>query len=154
MLKKLKSLFGKKNYREGIFLVVYKKEKGKNPQYLLLERKLHWKGWEFVKGGKERGESDLDAIKRELKEESGLKMISIQDYKKNGRYLYDKKTAGGRGKIGQTYKLFSVRVKPGKVKIDKVEHSGYKWVGFKRAMELLTWENQGGCLGVVNSKLQ
>ena len=153
MLERFKKLFGKKNYRSGIFLVIYKKERGRRVQYLLLQRKLHWKGWEFTKGGIEKGESELEAIKRELKEECGLKLISFQEYKKKGRYVYDKKTARGRGKQGQTYKLFSARVKPGKVKIDKLEHSGYRWVGFKRAMELLTWENQRGCLRVVDRKI-
>ena len=154
MFEKISWLFkNNKEFRPGIFLVVYKTDKTKKPEYLVLKRKLHWKGWEFTKGGKEKNESDLEAVKRELKEESGLKMISIQSYKKKGRYIYDKKTRNGRGKVGQTFKLYSVRVKPGKVKISKLEHSGYKWADFKTAMKMLTWKNQKECLGIVNKKI-
>ena len=37
-------------YRKIVFIVTYAKLKDKI-YYLILKRKLHWKGWEFVKGG-------------------------------------------------------------------------------------------------------
>ena len=58
-------------FRKGVFIVVYTNDKGKI-KYLLLKRKLHWKGWEFPKGGIKKGEGILKAVKRELKEEAGL----------------------------------------------------------------------------------
>src|SRR3989344_1192122 len=42
--------------RKGVFIIVYRKEKDKL-SYLILKRKLHWKGWEFPKGGIEKGET-------------------------------------------------------------------------------------------------
>jgi len=49
--------------------------------------------------------------------------------------------------------LYSAEVKKGKVKFDKIEHSGYKWMKFKDAVRKLTWKNQKKCLKVVNSCL-
>ncbi len=69
-------------HRKGIFLVTYSKENGKT-KYLILKRKLHWKGWEFPKGGIEPGESIKKTIKRELKEETGLKPLMIKKLKKD-----------------------------------------------------------------------
>jgi hypothetical protein len=55
-------------------------------------------------------------------------------------------------KIGQTYSLFAVKVEKGngKLKLDSVEHNGYKWASFKEAYRKLTWPNQKRCLRIVN----
>lgn len=151
-IKKILKKLSNRKYRVGVFIVVYRKN-GKTINYLLLKRKLHWKGWEFPKGGKKAGESDFDTIKRELKEETGLKFISIQRYGKKGRYKYDKKALKDRNFYGQTYVLYSARVKSEKVKIDRREHTTYKWVGFHKAISMLTWMNQKESLYLVNEKL-
>ena len=132
---------------------MYKKEKNKI-KYLLLKRKLHWKGWEFVKGGKEKNETDKQAILRELREETGLKSIKITSYKLKGKYNYNKKLADRKNYSGQTFKLYSAEVKKGKVKIDKLEHENYKWVTFSSAIKLLTWQNQRKCLRVADEKIK
>jgi len=50
----------KETYRKAVFVVVYRETKtGKDRKYLILKRKLHWKGWEFPKGGLEKGEKIL-----------------------------------------------------------------------------------------------
>ena len=43
-------------YRKSDFIVVYSKEKDKI-KYIVLKRKLHWKGWEFPKEGMEDKET-------------------------------------------------------------------------------------------------
>jgi len=45
----------KGKYRKAVFVLLYSKTK-KWIEYLLLKRKLHWKGWEFPKGKIEPGE--------------------------------------------------------------------------------------------------
>ena len=68
-----------KKYRPAIFVVVYRIDKHSNkPLYLLLKRKKHWKGWEFPKGGVEKGETERETLLRELKEECGLKILKIK----------------------------------------------------------------------------
>jgi len=138
-------------YRQGVFIVVYRNEKGKR-KYLVLHRKLHWIGWEFPKGGLKH-ESILHAVKRELKEETGCEPARIIRYRVRGRYEYDKKLADRRGILGQTYDLFSAEVSCERIRIDKKEHSGYKWLSFKQALKLLTWPNQKKCLRIVERGL-
>jgi len=130
-----------KKYRKGIFIVVFSENK-----YLLLERKLHWTGWEFPKAGLERGEQDKQAVSRELKEETGLKPKRIIDFKIKGKFLYKKEYADRPGILGQTWHLFAVEVSSERVKVDKLEHSSYKWLGYDGAYKLLSWANQKKCL--------
>ena len=146
----------KRGYRKGIFFVVYRKNKGKI-EYLILNRKKHWKGWEFPKAGIKTWEraKKKAAVLRELKEEAGgCKAMKIIDMKSRGKYKYDHKMAD-RPWIGQTYALFAVETRcAGKVRIDKHEHSNYKWLEFNKAIKILTWPNQRKCLRLVNKKIK
>jgi len=145
------SASAKMPYRRGIFFIVFKKDKNK-VKYLLLKRKLHWKGWEISKGGIEKNENYKQGLLRELKEETGAKPVKIIDFHKTGKFKYEKELPDRKGIIGQTYKLYSVEINTDKVKYDKYEHSGYKWVDFKTAYKMLTWTDQKKCLKLVHSK--
>ncbi len=143
-------------YRKAVFVVAYARTK-KGIEYLLLKRKLHWKGWEFPKGAINFLETKKRAVKRELKEETGLRPIKIKKFDYSGGYPYDKIYPDRPGIIGQTFMLFSAEVKKpakGKVKIDRLEHSGYNWVPFSRAVKMLKWPNQKKSLKIVNEWLE
>jgi 8-oxo-dGTP pyrophosphatase MutT (NUDIX family) len=140
-------------FRKAVFGVAYTKDNNGKIEYLLLKRKNHWIGWEFPKGKIERFETKRMAVKREVGEETGLKIIKIKRFKEKGYYLYKKKLKDRPDKIGQTYHLFSVQVKKGKVSIDKKEHSWHKWALFKEAYKKLTWPNQKRCLKFVDEWL-
>ena len=140
-------------YRKGIFLVTYSIEDEK-VQYLILKRKLHWRGWEFPKGGVNPNERMGHAAKRELREETGLKVLAIKKFNVFGKYKYEKPLKDRQGFIGQSYVLYAAEIKMGKVKLDRIEHSGYKWLGFKDALRTLTWPNQKKCLRIVNKWLE
>jgi len=147
----------KPKLRKGVFIVVYAKEKEKI-YYLLLRRKLHWKGWEFPKGGLEARENIKKTIRREVQEETGQKIIkgTIKNHKFSGAYKYNKTLRDRMGFNGQTFKLYSVEIeksKKNKVKIDKNEHSKAKWLKFNKAMKKLTWPNQRKALRIVNKFL-
>ena len=143
----------KKKFRKAVFVVTYYL-KGSKPIYLILKRKRHWKGWEFVKGGVDLLESKKKAAIREVKEETGLNVLKINKHNKSGRYLYKKKFLDRTGISGQTYFLYSVEVKKKKVIVDKKEHSNYKWLDFEASMKRLTYINQRKCLKVVHLSLQ
>lgn len=136
-------------YRKAVFVVTYAMDKGEI-LYVLLKRKLHWKGWEFPKGGAEKGESSMTTVKRELFEETGLRSRKIKRFSVKGKYRYNKKFPDRPGYLGQTYQLFSAEVKKGKLKIDKKEHSTYKWLPFDEAVKKLKWQSQKKCFRVVN----
>lgn len=143
----------KGKYRKAVFLLTYSKTK-KGIEYLILKRKEHWKGWEFSKGGIEKGETKLQTVKRELHEESGLKPLNIKRFNYSGKYPYKKLLPDRPGYIGQTYSLYAVRVKKGRVSMDKSEHNGYKWVDFKTAEKKLTWPDQRKAMGIVHKWLE
>ncbi|MDP2925481.1 MAG: NUDIX domain-containing protein [Nanoarchaeota archaeon] len=142
----------KGKYRKGVFIVTYRIV-GDKIQYLLLYRKLHWKGWEFPKGGVERFETRKRTAKRELFEETGQHAISLKKYSIKGKYKYRKKFRDRPGLTGQTYRLFSARIKNKKIIFDKKEHSGYKWVSYKKALNLLSFNDKKRCLKIVNEDL-
>lgn len=140
----------KSGFRKSVFIVTYSKENNKI-KYLVLKRKRHWKGWEFTKEGIEPGESEEDAARRGIKEETGLNIIGqIKKFDINGKYRYKKKLPERPGFIGQAYSLYSAQVNYGRVKIDEYEHSTFEWLDFENAMKRLTWENQRECLKIVN----
>ena len=74
-------------YRKAVFGVAYSKNKDGKIEYIILKRKKHWKGWEFPKGGIERGEKIIDAVKREVREETGLKCINIKKLNFSGKFI-------------------------------------------------------------------
>ena len=139
-------------WRHAIFAVVWIKENNKI-KYLILKRKKHWVGWEFPKGKIEFLETKKMAVQREVKEETGLKILKIKKFNVKGLYHYKKKLKDRPNYIGQTYHLFSAEVLKGKVSI-KEEHSDFKWMNFNEAAKKVTWKNQKKCLKIVNDYLE
>lgn len=143
-------------YRPAVFILTYAKTP-QGIQYLILKRKLHWKGWEFPKGGIEKsdGKNLAMTVRRELKEETGLNAIKIKKFNFKGRYKYNKNYPDRLGWIGQTYQLFSAEVKKSnRIKLDKLEHAGFKWLKFSEAKKRLSWSNQKKALKIVNNFLR
>ncbi len=137
-------------YRKAVFIVAYAKTK-KGIEYLILKRKLHWKGWEFPKGAVKFLERNQQAVKREIKEETGLTPLKIKKFDFAGKYKYDKIYPDRPKFQGQFFKLYSAEVKKEKVILDNLEHSNYEWVSFKEALRKITWPNQKKSLRIVNS---
>ncbi len=144
-----------KKYRKGVFFVVYAKNKKGNIEYLILKRQLHWKGWEFPKGGIEKKETHLSTIKRELKEETGLVPLNFRKFNIKGKFKYHDRLEDRPEQIGQTFEsLYAVEVKKKKIKVDEIEHNDSRWVDFNSAGKLLTWDNQKKSIEIVNKWLK
>src|SRR3989344_6520130 len=134
-----------KKYRKTVFVVVYRRKNDK-VEYLLLKRKLHWKGWEFTKGGIEKFETKKRTVIREVLEETGIKPLRVKYQKLEGYYKY-KKDLPERPYIGQSYVLYSAELPfDSEVKIDGREHSSFEWMDFRKAIRKLSWPNQKECL--------
>lgn len=140
------------NFRKAVFIITYAKTK-KEIEYLILKRKLHWKGWEFPKGGIKFLETKKGAVERELKEETGLNPLKIKKFKLNGKYRYNRELKDRKGFGGQSFRLYSAEVKKSGVSIGN-EHSDFRWVSFKEALKKLKWPNQRKSLKMVNTWLK
>lgn len=147
----------KQRYRKAIFIVVYRRTKNifgsKIIKYLLLNRKKHWTGWEFPKGGIDGKENSFETIEREVFEECGQKGFDFRKYKFSGKYKYPKLLKDRPGVIGQTFQLFSAEIKNKKVLMDKREHKRYCWVRFDKALKMIEFDNQRKALKIVNKSL-
>jgi len=141
-------------YRRAVFIVTYSRTK-KGVEYLVLKRKLHWKGWEFPKGGIDFLETKRQAVKRELFEETGLRPLGkIKKFNFSGKYKYPKRIEDRGDFVGQTFSLYAAEVKKLKAKFDKYEHSDFRWVTFEKALKLLKWSNQRKSLKIVDDWLR
>jgi len=115
--------------------------KNKEVEYLL----LHYPGstkkakdyWDFPKGHIEEGESEIDTVKREVYEETGLKDIEIlPNFKTSIKYFFQKE---GK-KIFKMVVFYLARAKTKEVKIS-FEHIGFIWLPFDKALEVVTYKN-------------
>ena len=115
--------------------------KNKEVEYLL----LHYPGstekakdyWDFPKGHIEEGESEIETVKREVFEETGLKDIKIiPGFKTSIKYFFQKE---GK-KIFKIVVFYLARVKTKEVKIS-FEHIGFIWLPFEKAVEKVTYKN-------------
>ena len=106
--------------------------------------------WDLPKGHIEKGEKELDTVKREVEEETGLKDIKIvEGFKEWIKYFF-------RHKEKTIFKIvifYLAEAKSGKVKISE-EHIGYKWLPFEKAIKQLTFKNARDILRKANNFLQ
>jgi len=125
-------------YRKGICVVVKYENK-----FLIFHRNKNWKGWELLKGGRKKGETESQALKREIKEETHNKDWKlIKKFNICIEYPWPKEFIKDHMKFhGACNKLYLIRFNNQKIKIDKREHSSYRWVTKKQALKLLTYHN-------------
>jgi 8-oxo-dGTP pyrophosphatase MutT (NUDIX family) len=105
------------------------------PEFLL----LHYPAghWDFPKGNIEKNEDEIDTVRREVREETGIQGIDIlpgfrseirYNYLKSGRRVYKKVT------------FFLAKASNKNVKIS-YEHRGYQWLAYDKAVRRVTFQN-------------
>lgn len=109
-------------------------------QYLLLKYGLGH--WGFVKGHKEKGESNEETILRELEEETGITdAIIIGDFKKDFDYYFKFKGV----KIHKSVTCYLIESKTREV-IISYEHENYIWLPIEKALKQATFDNSKNIL--------
>ena len=110
--------------------------------YLLL--KYGWGHWGFVKGHVEEGEDEKQTVLREAEEEAGInaeQLEFIPSFKEKISYFY---TNEGK-RVYKEVTYFLVKSSEKNVKLSH-EHTDYRWLPYKEAMELLTYQNDKNVL--------
>jgi len=133
--------------------VIFRKEKGKI-YYLLLNYPSTTRGakkdyWDLPKGHVEKGEKELDTVKREVEEETGLKDLKfVEDFKEWIKYFFrhEGKT------IFKIVTFYSAETENEEIKISG-EHIGYEWLPYEEAIKQLTFKNAKEILRKANDYL-
>jgi len=132
--------------------VIFRRGRGKI-YYLLLNYaaigKVEKTYWGFSKGHIEKGEKGIDAIIREIKEETGIKRLKfIKGFKETERYSFRYK----RKNFFKTVFYLLAETKTKEIKIS-FEHLGYEWLPYKEALEKLSFKNAKKILKKANDFL-
>jgi 8-oxo-dGTP pyrophosphatase MutT (NUDIX family) len=123
------------NVKRGVSAIIYDK-RGSSYYFLILHRAKDWEGWEFVKGKVEEGETPEEAVKREVKEETGLKTFKIfgklsqkREFMNNG-VLYSFETFLVDANMNVT------------VNLNGDEHDNFLWAPKDRVLDKLHWPDE------------
>lgn len=115
--------------------------------YLLLH--YHAGHWDFPKGNVEKGEQELDTVRREVKEETSINNIEFVDgFRKKIEYNYKR-----NGKLVHKQVVFYLAKTDVKDVKLSFEHKGYGWLNYEQALKRLTYKNAKITLEAANSFL-
>jgi len=120
--------------------VIFRKE-GNKTYYLLLHYPRGARKpkpyWDFPKGHIEKGEKELDTVKREVREETGLEDIGfVGNFKERIEYFFRQEEKN----ILKLVTFYLAETKEKDVKISS-EHAGFKWLSYEKALKKLTFQN-------------
>ena len=104
-------------------------------KYLILHYEA--KHWDFPKGKLEPNETEEEAAKREIKEETGIDDVQFAEgFKQKISYFYRKNDEI----IHKEVVVFLAETKNEAIKLS-FEHVGYVWMGYENAYNKLTFNN-------------
>jgi len=127
--------------------VLYILDTNFNVNYLILN--YSYGHWDFPKGNIENGESELDTIKREIMEETGITDINFIDaFRQQISYRYKKKFK----LVNKSVIYYIVETKSNKVVLS-FEHVNFAWLNFNDALNRLSFDNSKKILKNANEFL-
>lgn len=105
----------------------------KNKQVLLLKRAHPSKqtDWDIPGGRIQKGESLLEALLREVREETGF--AHLDDIRPFGMFLTNIRIPVQGGNVGLVFKVFHCQLSEAVDPILSEEHSGFEWLDPKEA---------------------
>lgn len=105
--------------------------------------------WDFVKGHKERGETDRQTAIRESSEETGITDVEfVEGFEKYIRYSYMHR----HQLVHKRVIFFLARTKTEAVRLSS-EHSGFVWASYQDSMKQVTFQNARNVLYSANRHL-
>ena len=120
-------------------------------QYLYLLVQHHAGHWAFPKGHAEKGESDIDTARRELREETGIMRVTlVEDISFSETYFFRR----GAETVWKTVRYFLGLVRSRDVRIQAAEIKAYRWANFENAQRLTTFDESRRLLGEANAYIE
>jgi len=120
-------------------VVVFRDGGGAREYLLLRSAQTRTPMWEFPKGGVEAGESEEEAARRELREETGLEPAEYEllaGFRGEERYLFTLGRGGGRTLVTKRVAYYLARSGTARVRISP-EATEFRWVPYGEARRLL-----------------
>ncbi len=117
-------------YRASVGALIYKKDDGEF-SFLLVRKTIARRGeYDFAKGGMNPGENFEDALKREISEERGNKVVIKINKKSDWNVIHEwpQEFVEKKGFRGQARISFWSEYLEGEIILDKEELDDYKWV--------------------------
>ena len=119
--------------RSAGVIVFHRAPRGGQISFLLLDYGKHW---DYPKGHVDKGEDDLSAAMRELREETGISDVQlVPDFAREIVYFFRHPR---RGLIRKEVIFFLAQTKLTKVKLSH-EHVGYAFLNFEEALKKVTY---------------
>ena len=115
--------------------VLYNLDNDFNIIYLILN--YSYGHWDFPKGNIENGESEIDTIKREIMEETGITDIKFIDgFRQQISYRYKKKFK----LVNKSVIYYIAETKSNNVVLS-FEHTNFAWLNLNDALNRLSFDN-------------
>ena len=124
---------------QTVVAIIFDLDEQRNPKFLILKKQGTWEGWQFVQGEKEKNETYEEAVKREVKEETGLDCTIVAHLKNiKGDYWFK-----WEGKLIHKFlHFFLVRADSKKKVTLSIEHSDYKWCNYEEALNSIKYNKE------------
>jgi NADH pyrophosphatase NudC (nudix superfamily) len=137
-----------KETNDKILSIVYSDE---NKFLLLKTNPKHMKTdmWYVVTGGVKEKESFEEAVKREVKEETGLEILKIIPTEISFDYEWPKESG-----ILKHEKMFITKVKHGEPKITRWEHLDWNWLSKDEFIKKIDWYSDKNLLKEILDKIK
>lgn len=131
----------------GAVMYRFEDKHGNEPVYLLLHYETGF--WDFPKGHPERGESDLEALRREIWEETGIgNVIFDPSFKEEIHYFFRK----GKQTVYKEVTFYLAKTRTVEVHLS-FEHIGFMWLPFKKAIKQLTFDTARNVLRKAHERI-
>jgi len=105
--------------------------------------------WDFPKGAVEKGETEEQTAKREILEETGIRIDAfLLGFRKEIEYYYRRQNNLAHKRVI----FFLAQTSESRVRIS-FEHSGYDWLTYDQLLRRLTFENAKNVLKEANAFL-
>ncbi|MCX8200274.1 MAG: NUDIX domain-containing protein [Candidatus Micrarchaeota archaeon] len=131
-------------------VVFYRNPRSGSIEYLLLH--YEEKHWDFPKGHIEHGEKPIEAMLREVKEETGLDVDPVFGFNEKIDYVFRARYDNNNLKH-KVVEFFLASAPKKKVSLSS-EHVAYEWLPYKLALERITHENSRRVLKAADTFLR